>query len=58
MGATNIFQDGTGAYTDGGSGANWDNAFIDDLGIWRRAITADEVTTIYEMGMMGISALD
>jgi hypothetical protein len=35
--ATNIFQDGTGIYTDGVGGTNWDKASIDDLGIWRRA---------------------
>jgi hypothetical protein len=26
--ATNILQDGTGAYTDGTGGANWDNASL------------------------------
>ena len=56
--ATNVMQDGTGLYTDGGSGANWDNALIDDLGIWRRAITPDEVSLIYTMGLQGKSALD
>jgi hypothetical protein len=56
--ATNIFQDGTGDYTDGAGGANWNNCTIDDLGIWRRAITQDEVTLIYNMGLQGISALD
>lgn len=54
----NIFQDGTGAYTDSDGGANWDNALIDDLGIWRRAITEDEVTLIYNQGLKGQSALD
>jgi hypothetical protein len=53
----NIMQDGTGDYTDVGSGANWDDAFIDDLGIWRRALTSDEVQQIYTQGQMGISAL-
>jgi hypothetical protein len=56
--ATNIFQDGTGNYTDAAGGANWDNASIDDLGIWRRALTDDEISTIYNMGLQGISALD
>jgi hypothetical protein len=56
--ATNIFQDGTGNYTDAQDGANWDNASIDDLGIWRRALTDDEITLIYSMGLAGISALD
>ena len=57
----NIFQDGTGTYTNlsgAPNGANWDMAEMDDLGIWRRAITADEVTLIYTMGQQGISALD
>jgi hypothetical protein len=57
----NIFQDGTGTYTNQGgapNGANWDNALMDDLGIWRRAITADEVTLIYTLGQQGQSALD
>jgi Concanavalin A-like lectin/glucanases superfamily len=56
--ATNILQDGTGIYTDGSDGANWDNASIDDLGIWRRTVTADEVALIYTLGLQGISALD
>jgi hypothetical protein len=55
---TNIFQDGTGTYTDTDTGANFDLAAMDDLGIWRRAITADEVTLIYNMGLQGKSALD
>jgi Concanavalin A-like lectin/glucanases superfamily len=55
---TNIFQDGTGAYTDGTGGANWDNALIDDFGIWRRALTDDEISTIYTLGSQGKSALD
>jgi hypothetical protein len=54
----NIFQDGTGNYTDSDGGANWDKAAIDDLGIWRRAITDDEIATIYNMGLQGKSALD
>jgi len=28
---------------------------MDDLGIWRRAVTDDEVTLIYNMGLKGIS---
>src|SRR5439155_14222258 len=53
---TNIFQDGTGVYTDITGGANWNQAAMDDLGIWRRAITDDEVNLIYTMGLQGISA--
>jgi hypothetical protein len=55
---TNLLQDGTGTYTDTDSGANFDLAAIDDVGIWRRAITADEVTLIYNAGLQGVSALD
>ena len=55
---TNILQDGTGSYTDQAGGANWNMCAIDDLGIWRRALTADEITLIYTMGLQGISALD
>jgi hypothetical protein len=54
---TIIFQDGTMAYTDTDSGANWDQAAIDDLGIWRRAISDTEVAVIYTMGLAGQSAL-
>jgi len=50
--AVNIGQDGTGVYTDNG-GAHNINARIDDLGIWRRAITANEVTGIYKEGLAG-----
>jgi hypothetical protein len=54
---TNIFQDGTGVYSDIGT-SNFNGAAIDDLGIWRRAITQDEVTLIYTTGLTGKSALD
>jgi hypothetical protein len=50
--AVNIGQDGTGVYTDGGSAHNI-NARIDDLGIWRRGITANEVKGIYKEGLAG-----
>lgn len=52
---TNIGQDGTGTYTDGGSVGWRDGMLIDDLGIWNRAITADEVATIYNGGKQGIA---
>lgn len=55
---TNIFQDGTGVYSDIKGNSNFAKAAIDDLGIWRRAITADEVTLIYTTGLTGKSALD
>jgi hypothetical protein len=54
----NVMQDGTGNYTDGEDCANWNDASICDLGIWRREITSDEVATIYAQGVQGISVLD
>jgi hypothetical protein len=50
--AVNIGQDGTGVYTDNG-GAHDINALIDDLGIWRRAVTANEAAAIYKAGLLG-----
>ena len=54
---TNILQDGVGTYSNIADD-RFDKAAIDDLGIWRRAITPDEVTQIYTMGLKGKSALD
>jgi hypothetical protein len=48
----NIGQDGTGSYTDGGS-AEIVNALIDDVGIWRRALTPQEASAIYNAGLAG-----
>ncbi|MDE0921262.1 MAG: cadherin domain-containing protein, partial [Arenicellales bacterium] len=45
--ATNIGQDGTGTYSD------FTLMDIDDLAIWRRAITSAEVTKIFESGQQG-----
>jgi hypothetical protein len=50
--AVNIGQDGTGVYTDNTS-AHDVNALIDDLGIWRRAITPNEAAAIYSAGLAG-----
>ena len=50
--AVNIGQDGTGVYADQG-GAHNINAKIDDVGIWRRALTANEANAIYKMGLAG-----
>ncbi len=49
---TNIGQDGTGAYTDGG-GVEID-ALMDDVAIWRRAVTAFEIQRIYQFGTNGV----
>ena len=50
--AVNIGQDGTGVYTDNTS-AHDINALIDDLGIWRRALTPNEAAAIYQAGLLG-----
>lgn len=50
--AVNIAQDGRGIYTDVGS-AGITNALIDDVGIWRRAISAQEALAIYTAGQNG-----
>jgi len=49
--AVNIGQDGTGTYADNGS-AHDINAAIDDLGLWRRALTANEAKGIFVAGAM------
>ncbi len=49
--AVNIGQDGTGVYTDNHSGHMV--ALLDDFGIWRRAITANEVSAIHTGGQAG-----
>ncbi|MEW6157693.1 MAG: LamG-like jellyroll fold domain-containing protein [Verrucomicrobiota bacterium] len=46
--ATNIGQDGTGTY-----GPHFNDASIDDLGIWRRALTSHEAAAIYQAGVGG-----
>ncbi len=50
--ATNIGQDGTGSYTDGGGVEA--EAAIDDLGIWRRALNANEIGALYKKGQAGL----
>lgn len=52
--AINIGEDGSGVYTDGGSAYNI-NALVDDLGIWRRALTSNEAKAIYSAGLSGKS---
>ena len=46
--ATNIGQDGTGAY-----GSKFSDVTFDDIGIWRRVVTPQEVAAIYEAGQAG-----
>jgi hypothetical protein len=50
--AVNIGQDGTGVYYDNGSSRNI-NAHIDDVGIWRRALTGGEAKGLYNAGLSG-----
>jgi len=52
--AVNIGQDGRGDYTDNGS-AQIVNCAIDDLGIWRRALTPQDISGIYTSGVAGRS---
>jgi len=47
----NIGQDGTGVYTDNHNGHLI--GLFDDLGIWGRALTANEVAGIYKAGNQG-----
>jgi hypothetical protein len=46
--ATNIGQDGTGSY-----GSAFTDLDVDDLGIWRRSLTVQEVAAIYAAGSAG-----
>ncbi|MBK9137304.1 MAG: immunoglobulin domain-containing protein [Verrucomicrobia bacterium] len=48
----NLGQDGTGSY---GSG-EWDG-LLDEVAIWSRALTSDEVLTLYGFGLFGDSIL-
>ncbi len=52
---TNIGQDGNGYYTDGGS-ASITDGMMDDVAIWRRVLSAAEVTRLYTSGLAGINA--
>jgi hypothetical protein len=51
--ALNIGQDGTGVYFDKG-GASAIGAKMDDLGIWRRALSAEEARAIFVAGRAGL----
>ncbi len=53
-GATYIGQDGTGGYGfNNDTGAHFKDIFIDDFGLWRRTLTAQEVASIYAHGLQG-----
>jgi hypothetical protein len=57
-GAWNIGEDGSGLYTStlsghDGPGIYVTNAMIDDVGMWRRALTPGEVAAIYTAGNAG-----
>ena len=49
---TNIGQDGTGTYTDNGT-VDITDGTIDDVAIWRRAISVDEIRSIHSKGSFG-----
>ena len=49
---TNIGQDGPGTYTDNGTVSIVDGT-IDDVAIWRRAITPEEMRSIHRKGLIG-----
>ncbi len=51
----NIGEDGTGVYNDVATGSpGFGDAKMDDLGIWRRALSADEAKAIYRAGLDGL----
>ena len=52
-GAWNIGEDGSGLYTLHDGGVSVTNAMIDDVGIWRRALSAQEAQAIYTAGQAG-----
>jgi hypothetical protein len=54
---TNIGQDGTGGYTDGGN-VGIDDGMVDDVAIWRRALTGFEMQRIYQFGTNGVPVRD
>src|SRR6185369_1395660 len=52
--ATYIGQDGTGGYGfNNDLGAHFKDIWIDDFGLWRRTLTAQEVASIYAHGLQG-----
>ena len=51
--AVNVGQDGTGWYNDKNGGAIT-NGMIDDVGIWRRAVSPQEALAIYNGGQAGL----
>ena len=51
----NIGQDGTGTYTDGGSAAV--EGDIDEVVLWNRVVTEQEVALLYNAGVNGASLL-
>jgi hypothetical protein len=52
--SVNIGEDGTGTYNDIADGSpGFPDAKIDDLGIWRRALTPEEVQAVAAAGLEG-----
>jgi|GEM_PF-640769 len=50
--ALNIGQDGKGIYTDGGS-VGIEQGHIDEVAVWTRTLTVDEVNAVYTKGSTG-----
>jgi len=50
----NIGQDGTGSYTYGNT-VGISNALLDDLGIWRRALSREEVEFAFQQGRQHVT---
>ena len=48
-----VKTDDTGEVADGGNPGYWDG-LIDDIGLWRRALTPAEIGAIYRAGLQGI----
>jgi hypothetical protein len=55
--AINIGQDGTGRYTDDHAAALFIDAAIDEVMLWNRVVTPQEVARFYQTGTHGLSPL-
>lgn len=51
--ATNIGEDGTGNYNSA-DGPRFEDGMFDEVAIWRRVVTGEEVSTIYNSGLNGL----
>lgn len=51
--ATNIGEDGTGNYNSA-DGPRFEDGMFDEVAIWRRIVTGEEVSIIYNSGLSGV----